>query len=184
MNEHKVAWIVDGRAAVRGTQLKAAKKWGAVTIWLPEHGDVWEFVGSLRPNDVVGVWTCDLLAPPQKKRLGEKRSDVFRKVSEAIMEKGAKVYELSTERSCKDRRELVQMMLDARDVIAGNSGKKAGPGRPKKAPYTDEEKQLISDVWYKKTHKDNEERLAAVQRYVPRFTLADFYLMREELERL
>ena len=183
MNEHKVAWIAASKRVVAKTQLDAAKQWGAVTIWEPEHGDIWEFVGSLRPGDLVGVWTCDLLAPPLRKRLGETRKDTFRAVSEAIMEKGAKVHELKTGRNCSDRKELIAMMLDARDVIANVSGR-SSKGRPPKEPYTDKEKQLISDAWYKKTHKTNADRLAAAKRHVERFTLADFYNMREELEKL
>lgn len=183
MHKHKVAWIAASKRAARSTQVEAAEQWGAITVWEPEHGGVWEFVGSLRPGDIVGVWTCDLLAPPLRKKKGETRKDTFRAVSKAIMEKGAEVQELKTGRTCKEPAHLVEMMLDARDVIAGASGTKAGPGRPKKE-YTDAEIKQIAGLWYHKKHRFNKNRLAAVQAEFPKFTMADFYNNRERLEEI
>lgn len=166
-------------------QIEAALAWGADPdrgIW--EHGrhDIYQLIKSLRKGDQVGVYTADLFAPPPNKRAGEKRKDVFRKVSEMMLEKGVRVHELKTGRTCGDRAALIGMMLDARDALAGHSGTKS-PGRPKKREYKPEDYAKIAKIWADPLYTVNRQRVQAVQNNgYPEFSLMDFYRMRDKLE--
>ena len=175
MAQHKTAFV-------NRTHIADAEAWGAVTIWLPEHGPVSEFIASLQPGDIVGVWSCEDLAPETGRRNGESRHQTFRKSADALIAAGVELHELQSGRTSTSSADLVAMMLDAVDRIYGLS--KVPRGRPNKAPFTDDEKRQIASAWFNRKLRNNRDRVAAVQQFVPRFMLHDFYDMRDELEAL
>lgn len=184
MSEFKLAWINPTPRVTKATQIEAALAWGVDPdrgLW--EHGkhDINQLINSLRKGDLVGVYTADLFAPPPRKRLGENRKDVFRRVAKALLEKGVRVHELKTGRTCGDQVSLIEMMLDARDAIAGNSGREA-KGRPPKRAWKPEDYDTISEIWRDPLYKVNRQRVLAVQNNgFPEFTLNDFYRMKHKL---
>lgn len=173
MEQHKAAFIRPGREA-------HAEAWGAVTIWKPEHGSIAEFIASLCGGEMVAVWSCEDLAGTPAKRNGGTRRQCFVKAAKELTAAGVELHELSTGRTSQDPADLVAMMLEAVDRISGVSGTKAR-GRKPKPPFTDAEKKLIATAWFNGLLTDNDQRVLAVQKFVPRFMKHDFYPMKDEL---
>ncbi|MCP5074339.1 MAG: hypothetical protein GY947_13765 [Rhodobacteraceae bacterium] len=185
MRKRKIVWINPTKKVSKKAQVDAATAVGVDpdydAIWINGSGggNIHEFIKSLREGDPIYVYTSDLFAPNPNKRSGETRRDLFRKVAELLLDKGVRVHELKTGRSCGSKRELVQMMLDARDAIAGTSGTGKDPGRPPK--FDRENKRFLRDIggiWYNRDHADNPARLTAVQKRYPGFTKNDWYKLR------
>ncbi|MCP5087907.1 MAG: hypothetical protein GY952_14030 [Rhodobacteraceae bacterium] len=174
MTQHRSALIVAAKVPSIQTQKNAADAWRPDGLWLPEHGSPDEFIASLSPGDLVGVWSCELLAPPIAKRNGDTRRKAFRRAADALIERGVLLEEWKTGRVSTDPATMLAMFLDAVDAISGVSGN-GSQGRPSKEPFTDEEKQLIANAWFHRKHRNNPQRVAAVQKLVPRFMEHDFY---------
>jgi len=184
MNKVKVAWVNPVHGCAEKTQTDALRAWGPD----PDRGwfnantsKIEELIECVQAGDEVGVYRADLLAPAPATRSGETRSMVFDRTAVALVEKGVTIHELKTGRSTSTAHELTAMMLDARNTIAGRSGRSGGRGRPRKE-YGDNALKTISRIWHDRRYRFNKDRLAAVREEFPQFNLSDFYRLREKLE--
>lgn len=186
MSGIKVAWVKPTKSASLKVQKAAALDWGADPdrgIWISDESTVYDLISAIQPGDLVAVHTADLLAPEPSKKLRQTRKDMFREIAELMLEKGVRVHELKTGRTCGNKADLVAMMLDARDVFAGTSGRRAGPGRPRK--YDTKNKAFLREIggiWYNRRYKSNGARLAMIQRQYPEFTETDWYRLQEKVD--
>lgn len=176
-NPHKTAFVRPHKSCSEKTQRLAALEWGATahTIFTQKVGkeDIRMFLGQLRPGDHVGIFRVDLFVA--RGNSTKPRRPILRTVIDKLFRQEVVVFELETGRSCRSKQELVQMYDDAIRRLAGERNQQAGPGRPKKQTYTDEQKAEILTIWNDKRLKTNAERVAKVKEKYSQFNEAAFY---------
>ncbi|MGI9351829.1 MAG: hypothetical protein ACR2O3_09720 [Rhizobiaceae bacterium] len=172
----KIAFVrTDERTAV-STQEQAAAAWSADRVIHVDRKDHQVSDVDVRRGDVVGIYDLHLLAARgmrAKKRARESLVDYMKTIFDA----GATIEEIRTGRTCESKADLVAMFSDACDSFL--SGYKTGrsAGRPRKHVYSDSEREHIAVLWNDKRHKNNLERVAAVQRHYSKFNRAAWYAM-------
>ena len=189
METNRKVWIHPTKRVPLSTQLKAAEAWGVTDrtwdIWTSTEAKIEEVIEELRAGDTLGVYEAHLLAPGPNKRAGEKRSDVFRRISQALVDKGVSIHELKNDRSCGNVRDLVRMMNEARDAIARTArGNPNAKGRPAKYTYSDDDVRYIMAVWKRKDLKFNRHRIAILKRKWPAFEAQDYYKLKYRIAAL
>ncbi len=186
MKHVKVAWVNPVHGCAEKPQTDALRAWGPD----PDRGwfnantsKIDELIECVQAGDEVAVYRADLLAPVPATKSGETRSMVFDRTAKALIAKGVTLHELKTGRTSATAADLVEMMLDARNAIAGPSGRSGGRGRPAKEWASDDLK-TIAAILYPRGGRTLGERLAKVQEFFPAFNQNDFYKLREKLETL
>lgn len=188
MDTNRKVWIHPTKRVPLSTQLKAAEDWGIIDrawdIWVSTEAKIEEVIEELRKGDTLGVYEAHLLAPGPNKSAGEKRSDVFNRISEALVDKGVRIVELKTQRSCGNVRDLVRMMNEARNAIAKTTkGNKGALGRPRKFTFSRDDLLWIGAVWSSRDYGFNRQRVKAIKVKFPEFEEQDYYKNRDAIQR-
>ncbi len=172
----KIAFIRTDERTAKSTQTEAANAWGAsktIDVDRKDH-DVKDV--DVRRGDVIGVYELHLLAARGVKAKKRARESLVAYMK-TIFDAGATIEEIRTGRTCESKADLVLMFNEACDKFL--SGYKTGrsAGRPRKHNYSDSEREHIAVLWNDKRHKNNLERVAAVQRHYSKFNRAAWYAM-------
>lgn len=163
----------DDKIAV-STQEEAAKIWGYDDIFYVDRDQHSLGCVEVRPTDIVGIYRLDLLAAQGKKASKRARESLLEYMTTVFRREGT-IVELSTGRTCENKADLLEMYHEACNRFL--RGYKSGQvsGRPKKRIYTDGQALQIDTVWNDRRHRNNSQRVEAVQKFVPGFNQAAWY---------
>ena len=106
-----------------------------------------EAINSLRPGDTFGVYHLGLLGAKRESEDDPPPRTVLRDAIEALLTKGVTVEEVESGRTCKDRDDLVKMVMDAYAFTSNLKRKKAGQGRPRNKPLDPDEYRRLEAIW-------------------------------------
>lgn len=162
------------------TQREALERWGAEVIWdLGKQGQsLSNFLSlrSARKGDTIGIWRIALLPDRGRGSYDKMSADMS-----ALLKIGARILELESGRYCDtkaDVAELVSMAL--KQIATGKRGMKA-EGRPRKLNLSDADIEWIGLQWARKDLRNNQQRVAAVQRRFETFQVYDYYRLRDRI---
>lgn len=116
---------------------------------------------AIRRSTVIEVARVAVLAEPKRHKNDILPRKKLRTVIDRIKQVGSSVYEIETDRSCQNPDQLLDMVFDAIEQLAGQKNQKAGKGRPKWKAPNPEMMRAAKAVWL--NHRDYDTNMAALE---------------------
>lgn len=132
-----------------------------VEILIGGAGEDGDLPSVLRRGYQLGVYRYDLIAPLRERPGDRTPHKVLTAVTDKLLEIGIFLEEVDTQRTCKDENGVYQIYRDARDRLAGNTGKSKKRGRPPKA-RSDADISAAKAIWESNKFASNKEAVAAM----------------------